>query len=251
MRMRVWAVLLVLCASSACRDAAVTSSATPAPSPAATVPLLPDSAWRIEDVSIVDVEAGVALAHQTVVVDGGRITMVASSSDPDVPAGGQQVDGTGLYLMPGLVDAHVHYYDAPVFGRLLLANGILLVRDMGMPNEYILPLRDQLNRGEITGPEMVATGWILDGYPALIPSISLGLNSVEEARTAVRTQAAAGVDQIKVYSSLPRDLFLAIIAEAKVLGLQVVGHVPDSVYLEDAAGAGQSSSEHLFGFDKA
>ena len=59
--------------------------------------------------------------------------------------------------MPGLVDAHVHYLDAPVFGRVMIANGILLVRDMGMPNEYILKLRDELNRGEILGPEMVAT----------------------------------------------------------------------------------------------
>ena len=97
--------------------------------------------------------------------------------------------------MPGLVDAHVHYLEAPVFGRVMIANGVLLVRDMGMPNDYILKLRDELNRGETLGPEMVATGTILDGDPPLIPSISMGIKTPEEGRAAVRQQAAAGVDR--------------------------------------------------------
>ena len=98
--------------------------------------------------------------------------------------------------MPGLVDAHVHYLDAPVFGRVMIANGILLVRDMGMPNEYILKLRDELNRGEILGPEMVATGAMLDGIPPVIPSISIGVKTPEEGRPAVRKQAEASVDML-------------------------------------------------------
>jgi imidazolonepropionase-like amidohydrolase len=132
----------------------------------------------------------------------------------------------------------------------MLANGVLLVRDMGMPNEYILPLRDQLNSGEILGPEMVATGVQLDAAPPLIPSIALGLGTPEEARLAVRRQAEAGVDMIKVYSKLDRDVFLAILDEAKKEGLKVVGHVPDSIYIEEAAAAGLASSEHWFGFEK-
>jgi len=69
--------------------------------------------------------------------------------------------------MPGLVDAHVHYHDPPVFGRLLLANGVVLVRDTGLPTDAILKVRDALNRGETLGPEMVATGAVIDGAPPL------------------------------------------------------------------------------------
>jgi imidazolonepropionase-like amidohydrolase len=152
--------------------------------------------------------------------------------------------------MPGLVDAHVHYFDAPVFGRVMIANGVLLVRDMGMPNEYILPLRDELNQGKTLGPEMVATGSMLDGDPPMIPTIALGLKTPEEAQTAVRQQAKAGADMIKVYSALDRDVYLAIMDEAEKQGIKVVGHVPDTVYLEDAVTAGQSSIEHWFGFQK-
>jgi len=55
---------------------------------------------------------------------------------------------------------------------------------------------------------------------------------------------------IKVYSRLGADAFLAIVDEAHALGLKVIGHVPDSISIQDAAAAGLDSSEHLFGFDK-
>jgi imidazolonepropionase-like amidohydrolase len=55
---------------------------------------------------------------------------------------------------------------------------------------------------------------------------------------------------IKVYSKLDKDVFLAILDEAERSGLKVVGHVPDSIYIEDAAAAGLRSSEHWFGFEK-
>jgi imidazolonepropionase-like amidohydrolase len=204
----------------------------------------------IKNVALVDVEKGVAIPGQTVVILGDRIDQIGDHNQVDIPQGATIVDGRGLYLISGLVDAHVHYFDAPLFGRLMIANGVLLVRDMGMPNEYILPLRDQLNRGEILGPEMVAAGFILDGDPPLIPQISLGVKTPEEARAIVRQQADASVDMIKVYSTLDREVFLAIIEEADQLGLKVVGHVPDSISLEEAADAGLDSMEHWFGFEK-
>jgi len=206
--------------------------------------------YAITNISVVDVEKGIIVPDQTVIVSGGRIEQVGGASQIEVPRDATVIDGQGLYLIPGLVDAHVHYFDAPVFGRLMIANGVLLVRDMGMPNDFILPLRDELNQGMILGPEMVATGFILDGSPPLIPQIALGIKTPEAAQMAVRQQAGAGVDMIKVYSTLDRDVFLAIVEEAHKQGLKVVGHVPDSIYIEDAAAAGLDSAEHWFGFEK-
>ncbi|MCP5030651.1 MAG: amidohydrolase family protein [Actinomycetia bacterium] len=112
-----------------------------------------------------------------------------------------------------------------------------------------LELRDQLNRGEILGPQMVVTGAVLDGDPPFVPDVSLALSTPEDGRVAVRQQADAGVDMIKVYTLLEADTFLAIVDEAQQLGLKAVGHVPESIYIE-AAAAGLASSEHLHGFDK-
>ncbi|MGL6279453.1 MAG: amidohydrolase family protein [Gaiella sp.] len=207
-------------------------------------------ATAITGVAVVDVERGLVVPDQTVVVVEDRIDKIGRRSEISAPEGSRSIDGRGLYLMPGLVDAHVHYYDPPVFGRLLVANGVVLVRDTGLPTDIILKERDALNRGEALGPEMVATGAVLDGSPPLIPSVSVGVATPEDGRSAVVEHARAGVDMIKVYSSLDREVFLAIVEEADRQGLKVVGHVPESIPIDAAAAAGLRSSEHLFGFEK-
>lgn len=217
---------------------------------AAPTETVPENRYAITDVAVVDVARGMLIPHQTVVIVDERIDQIGEYEKIKPPKGAMMIDGRGLYLIPGLVDAHVHYFDAPIFGRLMIANGVLLVRDMGNPTEYIVPLRDELNQGKTLGPEMIATGYILDGNPPLIPPVSLGLKTPEEARTVVRQQAETGVDMIKVYSTLDRDVFFAIMEEADKFGLKVVGHVPDSVYIEEAVAAGLDSVEHWFGFEK-
>ena len=206
--------------------------------------------YAITDVTVIDVEIGSAVPGQTVIVVDDRIDNIGAQGNVDIPKGAKIINGHGLYLMPGLIDAHVHYFDAPVFGRLMIANGVLLVRDTGMPNEYILPLRDELNSGETLGPELIITGAILDGDPPIIPTISVGIKTPEQERAEVRKQAAAGVDMIKTYSRLDKDIFLAIVDEAKKQNLKVVAHLPESIYIEDAAAAGLGSSEHFNGFEK-
>ncbi len=119
-----------------------------------------------------------------------------------------------------------------------------------MPNLMILPLRDKLNNGKVLGPEMVTTGIMIDGDPPLIPLISKGVTTPEEGRELVREQAEKGADMIKTYSRLDKDVFLAILDEANKYGLQVVSHLPESIYIEDAADAGLASSEHFNGFEK-
>jgi imidazolonepropionase-like amidohydrolase len=221
--------------------------------PAATPTVTPVSldSYAITDVAVVDVQQGSILPDQTVIIAGESIRAVGPRAELAVPDGVRVIDGRGLYLMPGLVDAHVHYFDQEVFGRVLMANGVLLARDMGLPTQEALQLREALKRGELIGPELIVTGSILDGNPPVIPTISLGLNTPDEGRSAVRKQAEAGVDLIKVYSRLDKDVFLAIVDEAHKAGLKVVGHVPDSIGIEEAAAAGLRSIEHWNGFEKS
>ncbi len=217
--------------------------------PASSSPEAVKPSLVITHVSIVDVKKESIVSGQTVLIGGERIIAIQPGGEP-LPEAVTKIDGSGKFLIPGLVDSHVHYVDSLTFGRLMLANGVTLVRDMGMPTEQAISLRDALNKGDLLGPEMVATGSILDGDPPLIPVISLGLKTPEDGREAVRRQAKAGADQIKVYSGLEKEIFLAIVDEAKKQGLKAVGHVPEAIAIEEAAEAGLSSSEHLFGFEK-
>lgn len=240
--------LLVLAVALAVVAGGCAPAVTPTPVPTPTT--TPIEGYTIEHVAVVDVEKGVALPGQSVLIVGERIVRIAPDGAAGMPTTSHRVDGSGLYLMPGLTDAHVHFFDPQVFGRLMLANGVLLVRDMGQVTADVLKARAELNAGTLLGPEMVATGYLLDGAPAQIPQIALSLATPDEGRAAVRQQVQAGVDQIKVYAGLHKDVYLAILDEAQKLGIKVVGHVPEIVYVEDAAAAGQASIEHLHGFDK-
>lgn len=201
----------------------------------------------ISNVNVVDVEKGTVLAGYDVLIAGDKIAQV-------VPHGGLKttetppiVEGRGLYLIPGLVESHAHYVDADTYGPLMIANGVTFVRDMGGPTEQNTKLRDRLNRGEVLGPEMVTTGALLDGDPPFWP-FSIVCKTPEEGRAAVRTQVAAGVNEIKVYSRLKKDVYIAIVDEAHKHGLRAVGHVPIGVTLDEAMAAGQDEAEHLIGF---
>ena len=197
--------------------------------------------------AIVDVENGVILENRTVIVSGEKILRIQPLSDKAIPEDAKIIDGRGLFLIPALFDAHVHDMDPATFGPLMISHGILFVRDMGNATPDALALREGSRTGELFGPDMIVTGAILDGDPPSIPQISIPCPTPEAGREAVRAQAAAGVNQIKVYSGLRKDVFLAIADETRKLGLKMVGHIPEAVYIQDAAEAGLSSAEHVFG----
>lgn len=85
----------------------------------------------ITGVTIVDVEKSILRKNCTVDVSGEKIQKISNQSNTDVPSGIRIIDGHGLFLIPGLMDAHVHYYDQAVFGPMMIVNGVLFVRDMG------------------------------------------------------------------------------------------------------------------------
>ncbi len=199
----------------------------------------------IRNVTVVEVVNGKAVPGRTVVIRDGVIESILGGAEMVVPPEGARViDGAGLFLMPGLFDAHVHYVEPETFGRLMIANGVTFVRETGNATGTILPVRDALNSGDLLGPRMIATGAIIDGDPPVWP-FSEACDTPEEARAAVRRLHEAGVDQIKVYSRLERGVYLAAAEEARELGLKVVGHVPLACGIDDAIEAGQSSIEHF------
>ncbi len=199
----------------------------------------------IDNVHIIDVRAGQVVEDRAVLVRAGRIAAILDAG-ATVPEGADVMDAGGMYLMPGLIDSHVHFISPEVYGPAMLANGVVLVRDMGSATETILPIRDALNAGERVGPRMIASGAIVDGDPPVWP-FSEACDSPEAARAAVDRLADAGVDFVKVYSRLDRETFLAAVDQARERGLMAAGHVPESVSIEEAAEAGQRTAEHMMG----
>jgi len=94
----------------------------------------------ITNVSVIPMDQDAILAGQNVVIEDGFIVAVGPAASTPVPAGIRRLDGTGLFLMPGLIDAHVHLqYQAdsaanPTLLGLHLAHGVTtIVNLLGFP----------------------------------------------------------------------------------------------------------------------
>jgi imidazolonepropionase-like amidohydrolase len=193
-----------------------------------------------------------------VVVNGNRIASVSSAKAFHVPSGAHVIDATGKFLIPGLWDMHVHTAFGNWFpgGRdiilpLFIANGVTGVRDMGGDVAVLQTWRSQIEAGQLTGPHIVFSGPMLDGYlpdgkNLRFPS-SVPVTSPADARAAVDSLTAQHVDFIKVQSLLSPESYLAAADEAHKDGVPIVGHVPDKVRITQVIEAGQKSIEHLMG----
>lgn len=195
-------------------------------------------------VTVIDGTGARPKSDQTVVLTGGRIAAIGRTGAISVPDGAQVIEATGRFLIPGLWDMHVHWYDGSYL-PLFLANGVTGVRIMfGDPMH--LQWRRQIESGTLVGPRLVIASPIVDGPHPIWPG-SIAVGTPEEGRKAVAQVKKDGYDFVKVYSLLPRDAYLAIADEAKKEGIVFAGHVPTSVTVSEASDAGQKSIEHLTG----
>jgi imidazolonepropionase-like amidohydrolase len=211
----------------------------------------------ITNATVVDVATGALTRGSTVVIDGNRITSVGRSA-PATKPGGQVVDAKGMYLIPGLWDMHTHaYFDSStaaiandVVLPLFLVNGITGIRDMGSLLDPVLRGRAEIAAHKLLGPRMIVSGPMLDG-PEVNYAAAIAIRTPDDGRKAVDMLKQRGVDFIKVQSGVPHDAYLAIAAEAKRVGIEFEGHVPDAVRAADAVAAGQRTFEHLIGIFEA
>jgi imidazolonepropionase-like amidohydrolase len=202
----------------------------------------------IQHVAVVDVNAGQVLPDMTVEIRGRTIAAMDSDRRVRVTRGANVINGRGKYLIPGLWDMHVHLSFPPgaaqIFLPLMVANGVLGARDMHSFLAPIVSLKLAVASGAQIGPRLFVAGSAVDGPNSYLPGARV-VHTPDEAKDAVRQLKAAGVDFIKVYSSLPKDLYLAVASEAKDEGIPFVGHVPYPVTAAEASDAGQRSLEHL------
>jgi len=192
---------------------------------------------------LVDGTGDVPLDDATVVLDGPRI--YAAGRDVHFPDDAVVIELRGLTVLPGLIDAHVHFggfvIDDPEWAftywstfpffidyargfrkrrTLAIKNGVTTVRSAGDNHPHILQLRDRISGGRLIGPRIIAAGPIFTapgGHPAgtiyknnsyVVQHATRQVETVSAARTEVKRLAADGVDVIKaVYGDVnPFDL---------------------------------------------
>jgi imidazolonepropionase-like amidohydrolase len=197
----------------------------------------------IEDVAVVDVARGVSVGPRTVLIDHGFVVAVDLPGSAAIPRNARRLDGTGRFLIPGLVDMHVHLFNNSTRRPpndwafpLFVANGVTAVRDMNTePGAMTLVerWRTDVARGALVAPRVIATG------------VALGDDTAEAVPHRVREARAAGIDFVKTYTELGEPAWRAALDAARASGMRVHGHVPGAVGLVAAARDGQAGAEHL------
>ena len=211
----------------------------PAASPA-SVPLL------IRDVELITMTGEQVLSGRSVLIANGKIETIGGN-ELAPPAGALVIEGRGRYLLPGLIDMHVHLNptDLPLYPQ----HGITTVRNMwGWPG--LIPLMARVESGELTGPRIISASQGLDDEPVQWPATVIVSNPAAAAQ-AVRAQRDMGWRYLKVYTRLRRDTYAAVMAEAAASGMIPIGHVPLAVPVQEAIAMGQRTIEHLTGYDRA
>ena len=191
----------------------------------------------IVNVTVIPVARAGSLPNQTVVMRAGRIIALGPSNAVRPPAGARVIDGRGKFLIPGLVDAHVHLEedaDLPQF----VASGVTTVRDlMGSPET--LAWRESTADGRAVGPRIIAAGPLFAG-PEVPWRKKFTTENPDSARAEVRRQHAAGYDLIKIYDGLTPAVYAAVMDEARTLGITATGHIPQTVHLGGVLAAKQN-----------
>lgn len=167
------------------------------------------------------------LNKHSIVIEGSKIIKIVSDSLLSGVDDALVIDGESKYLLPGLIDTHVHIWDEAELSAYL-AFGVTTVRNAsGMP--YHLEFSEKIENGHLQGPRLLTTGPILNGQGPNTQVNHQIVNNAEQARQAVREQYEQGYRHLKVYSNLSREAYEAILSESRKLGMTIMGHPPEGV----------------------
>jgi imidazolonepropionase-like amidohydrolase len=207
----------------------------------------------LSHVRLVDGTGAPAVADQTIVIKGDRISDVGDAAKVTTPPDSKVLDLGGHTVIPGLVGMHDHmFYPTGAgfaaemgfsFPRLYLAAGVTTIRTAGsLEPSTDLEIKKQIDAGKIAGPKMHVTGPYLEGEGS--PAIQMyQLKGPEDAARVVNFWLDSGVDNLKAYMYITRAELSAVIRTAHERKVKVTGHLC-SIGFREAADLGIDNLEH-------
>lgn len=196
------------------------------------------------------------IPDSVVVTDEHSIAAVGPRGETQIPADARVLDVTGMALLPGFIDSHVHIGLADA--SAVLRGGVTTVRDLGWPLPEIVPAARRSLEWDNDGPLIVAAGPMLtveDGYPitaAWAPEgTGVAISSEDHARRVIAELGALGVVVVKIALNPPagrvlsQEVLEAIVAAAHGIGTKVTGHIHGLEQLERALEAGIDELAHM------
>ena len=227
----------------------------------------------IENVTVIDGTGRPALQNAYVLIDGEKIASV-SPFKIDAPRSTTKIDGTGKYLIPGLINSHVHitggrtgsgngimiedYDTGRHFLHTFLYSGVTAIYDSGNNADFIFGLRDQERSGDLISPRIYATGSLIS-QPEAYGCCSGGIqvSDREEGLDQLDALIDRQPDMIKFTRErrgmgarsgalplMPVPLMTALIQRANERGIRTTIHVSEESLAKEAIAAGVNALAH-------
>ncbi|SKB75075.1 Imidazolonepropionase [Salegentibacter holothuriorum] len=188
---------------------------------------VPEGKIAFTNARIITMNGDQVIENGSLVIEENKIVSVGEASEVNIPNNAKVYDLEGKTIMPGIVDAHAHigafrYGLTPEKHWPLYANmafGVTTVHDPSALSESIFSMAEMVKAGEMVGPRIYSTGIILYGAEGDFKAV---INSLEDAKSALRRTKAFGATSVKSYNQPRREQRQQIMQAAKELEMNVV-----------------------------
>ena len=215
--------------------------------------------------TVIDGTGGPPRGPMDIVIENNKIVKVQNVGYPGIPIneskrpekGDYEIDATGMYILPGFVDLHIHSGnqfkapDAEYTYKLWMAHGITTVRGVALgPMEWSLKEKERSAKNEIVAPRIYVYDRPGNGADWKGGSI----NDPETAKKWVKYAKKKGIDGLKLTSPRPQ-IMKALLEEANANKMGSVAHLAQigvaDMNLIDAARLGLKNQTHFYGLFEA
>ncbi|MDQ3683478.1 MAG: amidohydrolase family protein [Bacteroidota bacterium] len=187
----------------------------------------PQGSIAFTNARIITMKGDEVIENGTIVVEGNIIKSVGKASEVTVPAGAKVIDANGKTIVPGFIDAHAHggHFRSgitpqkhwPYYANL--AYGVTTMYDPSANSEMVFAQSELVKTGQVVGPRVFSTGTIIYGADGDFKAV---INTIDDARSALRRTKAFGAFSVKSYNQPRRDQRQMVIQAARELGMEVV-----------------------------
>ncbi len=187
----------------------------------------PKGAIAFRNARIITMKGDEVIEDGTIIVEGNVIKEVGKSKDVTVSSSMKLIDCKGMTIIPGLIDEHAHgnhfrygitpEQHWPYYANL--AYGVTTMHDPSANSEMVFAQSEMIKAGLMVGPRVFSTGTILYGADGDFKAV---INSLDDARSALRRSRAYGAFSVKSYNQPRRDQRQMIIEAARELHMEVV-----------------------------
>jgi hypothetical protein len=207
----------------------------------------------IKNATVFDSPSGRMLNDCTILIKGDRIRGVGTPKNPvEIPKSAQLLDATDKFVIPGLIDAHVHlvhlshfmHVTGDEFLPMFLAAGVTTVRSTGDPIVAQVGVAHYAQAHPHLCPRVFTASPLIDRAPPIHGDVGYALTDPAEVPAFVEDMARWKVTTLKIYAGTPREIGKQVIENGHQHGLKITAHL-GAYTAQDAAMDGIDSLEHI------